>query len=259
MKIIPFRTIRYLLKCIPFLWVYKNWWVVFDLVINGHKKKLLKLRSGEVFMIKHYLDSLIVKEIYIDNDYRIKKNKYKVIVDIGSNIGTFSILASHYNPKARIYSYEASPSTYEVQLKNIEMNCSGNVTSHNLAVSDKNTLLTFYTHPATGLSSLFLKGRGSKKQLVNSITLSKIISGYRLKRIDFLKMDCEGAEYGILLNSKDGDILKISKMSIEYHDSLTKYKHPQLIHRLKSLGYTTTYTPHPLENEIGIIHAYKKS
>ena len=42
--------------------------------------------------------------------------------------------------------------------------------------------------------------------------------GRVLKRIDFLKLDCEGGEYEILFGCSEETLKKIKKISIEYHN-----------------------------------------
>lgn len=257
-KNIPLRKVRYLLRCISFIKVFQNWYLVPQLVLFGSRTAVLRLRSGESFQIKHFLDALIVKEIYCDNDYQIKKNSYKVMVDIGSNIGTFSILSAKLNQKAKIFSYEASPSTFKIQKNNLLLNSIKNVVSNNLAVTSKVSKMIFYTNQASGLSSLYFKGDKSTKQSVGTTTLSRIFSDNKIKTIDFLKMDCEGAEYEIVLKSPDKVLKRIKCMATEYHDSITKHSHQELIEKLKHLGFKTVITQHPLETDIGIIYAHQK-
>ncbi|MEL6718938.1 MAG: FkbM family methyltransferase, partial [Bacteroidota bacterium] len=49
-------------------------------------------------------------------------------------------------------------------------------------------------------------------------TLAQIIKTYHLDSIDFLKLDCEGAEYQILENLPSEIYQKIGVISMEFHD-----------------------------------------
>jgi phenylpropionate dioxygenase-like ring-hydroxylating dioxygenase large terminal subunit len=69
----------------------------------------------------------------------------------------------------------------------------------------------------TGEHSFVFKG--GKKNFIDvpTTSLDKFISENKIKRIDFLKMDCEGAEYEILFGSRPETLRKISRISMEYH------------------------------------------
>jgi len=255
MKMNYFKKLMYIYRCLPFLWLFKNWWVVIELYLLGSKQKTVRLFSGEKFTIRHFLDALIIKEIFHDNDYHITHAQYKTIVDIGSNIGAFSVLAAKLNPNADIYSYEASPATYKLQIDNLRANNITNVHPFNLAICDKNTTLKFYDHQASGLSSLYPKRTDSQLKKVKSISLKTIIIKNNIRTIDFLKMDCEGAEYAIILSSPPELLKNINRMTIEYHEGITNHTHQELIVKLKLSGFSIRVKKHPLENDIGIIFA----
>ena len=52
---------------------------------------------------------------------------------------------------------------------------------------------------------------------VKSISLKDIFIDNKLNKIDFLKIDCEGAEYKILFNTPKKVLKKIKKIALEYH------------------------------------------
>ena len=56
-------------------------------------------------------------------------------------------------------------------------------------------------------------------------------------RIDFLKMDCEGSEFGIFRTTPKEYLERINKMAIEFHDNVTLYKHDYLKKILKDYGF----------------------
>jgi FkbM family methyltransferase len=83
-----------------------------------------------------------------------------------------------------------------------------------------------------------------RKYEVKTFTLSKLIKNNKLKSIDYLKMDVEGAEYEIIknLSKKDADIIK--QISMEPHDD---EKNAEMVERLESLGFTV----HAFRTEAG--------
>ena len=53
------------------------------------------------------MDAWTVKEVFVNNDYKIKSSKQpKIIIDIGANIGSFSIFAASKMPNAKIFGFE---------------------------------------------------------------------------------------------------------------------------------------------------------
>ena len=61
------------------------------------------------------------------------------------------------------------------------------------------------------------------RKKINAITLQDIFEKHRLEKIDFLKMDCEGAEYEIIMNAPSSILNKIQKISTEIHEEMVPY------------------------------------
>jgi hypothetical protein len=55
-------------------------------------------------------------------------------------------------------------------------------------------------------------------ELVEAKTLEEIVLENKLGKVDFLKMDCEGAEYSILENTPGNIYDRITTISMEFHD-----------------------------------------
>jgi len=79
------------------------------------------------------------------------------------------------------------------------------------------------------------RGVDIEEYTVHTINLETIIKENNLKKIDYLKMDIEGAEYSVIetMTQEIADILP--QISMETHN---KNKNPNLIKKLKSLGYS---------------------
>ena len=77
----------------------------------------------------------------------------------------------------------------------------------------------------------------------------KIFGITGLNGFDYAKIDCEGSEYPIILNSPDKYLLSVSEYSIEVHtDSI--YKADDLIKKFKDLNYDVEFNGN-------ILHAKK--
>lgn len=251
------RKLKYLAQFWPIIKGISNWYQVPLLLLFPHRNVTLKLKTGEKFKITHFLDALTIKEIFLDNDYSINKQNKDIIIDIGANIGTYSILQAKNNPKSTIFSFEPASSTFQLLKENISSNKASNIKPFKLGVAKSTGTRIFYSHKASGLSSLSQKRQGMTKHRIKTTTLADIFKSNKLKRCDILKMDCEGAEYEVLFNTPTRLFKKIKSLVIEYHDSLTEYTHKELKDFLKQKGYKVKLIPHNLETDIGILFATK--
>lgn len=139
----------------------------------------------------------------------------KTILDLGANVGIWSIAVAKQFPEAHVFAVEPTHYNYKNLLTNCELNKVPQVTGFDFAVSgDTDGTLTLYQHPRnSGSVSFFLPYEGMKRVDVKCVTLDTLLS--RLPPIDFLKVDIEGMEYQLFNNFKSWD--KVKKISIESH------------------------------------------
>ena len=70
------------------------------------------------------------------------------------------------------------------------------------------------------------------------LTLAELLDEHKIDRVNLLKIDCEGGEYGIL---KAPDALhRVDKVAMEYHELDPAHDHQILVDRLKSDGFEVT-------------------
>jgi len=111
------------------------------------------------------------------------------VVDIGANIGYYSLLAlSLVGASGKVYAFEPSVDIYETLKRNIEVNEGKNVTPICKAVTDKAGFINFYLSPSPSNNSISGKG---KYISVPCTTLDNELAGVK---VDVIKMDIEGAE-----------------------------------------------------------------
>lgn len=149
------------------------------------------------------------REVVVEDCYRIfslpSDFRPKQIVDIGANIGTFSMLCSVLFPSARIHAYEPYPAAFLWLEKNAEAT---RIVAHSCAVAAADGIFKFDPGADSGLGCIATNG-----------TLSvEAIGGSRAGdpgQIDLLKMDCEGGEWAIFSTP---ELLKRSaRLCMEYH------------------------------------------
>jgi FkbM family methyltransferase len=134
-----------------------------------------------------------------------------IAVDIGAHIGYYTVLMSKMvGEKGLVYAFEPSLNNQELLRKNVLMNDCNNVEIFRQAVGDKAGYANMYLN-ATNSSgdSMFTDDNGAREQTsrVPITTLDRVIGG---SRVDFIKMDVEGAETrallgmtGVLRNNRD--------------------------------------------------------
>lgn len=142
-----------------------------------------------------------------------------VIVDLGANIGYYTLLAARIvGSEGRVYAFEPDPSNYKLLVNNITLNDFTNVVTEEKAVSDKMGTLTFYLNAQDmGAHTIYKTEKYRKVIVVESVTLDKYFEG-RECPVNIVKMDIEGAELAVLKGM--GNIMKMNKglkIFIEFH------------------------------------------
>lgn len=142
------------------------------------------------------------------------------IVDIGANVGYYSLLASKLvGEGGAVISIEASPTIADRLRRNISDNGYGNVRVANVAVSDRLGTVTLYAGPISnsGLTTTVARPGFSASHQIDAMPLDEILSGDELKRVTFIKIDVEGAECPVLqriLDRLDG-YPRLSRIVVE--------------------------------------------
>jgi len=180
-------------------------------------------------------------EVFVDEDYRFGENTTEKIniIDIGANVGYFSLYITKKFPNARIFSFEPFPDTFKRLNEHLTMNNAKNVTPYNLAVSDFEGTSKFYSFEWTGCNTMIdgeFDESLSKVTEVNCVKFDKLRELTGAAEFDYAKIDCEGSEYPMLLNSTDEAIRSIRRYIIEVHTS-DKFSKIDLEKRFTDLGY----------------------
>ena len=171
-----------------------------------------------------------------------------LIFDVGANVGEWSQTALRIQPTIRLISFEPVPSIFE-QLKHNLRECA-NAQVRNFALSDERGPCTFYYYSErpdlTGLSGLYLrevlKGVILDPEVLNlrQETLTHFCAEESIEKIDFLKIDTEGAEWKVLQGAEA--LLKekrITAIQFEYGGTYNdaKITLEQIVRLLTSDGY----------------------
>jgi FkbM family methyltransferase len=195
---------------------------------NGQK---VKTRAGTI-------DGTIIFENFIYNVYNpegFELKKGDVVVDVGAHIGTFSIFASKLASK--VYSFEPIGENFSLLQENIEMNKADNVYPFKMAVSKQNGETELFINDKNNAAHSSYMHKESKKVIVKTISFEDFVKSNNVSKIDFLKMDCEGAEYDIFFNCPKNILSMIGKISMECHNIDSKNNSLALKDFLQNNGF----------------------
>jgi len=212
---------------------------------NDNTTRYLNLRNGLQLSVKKDAGDLTTLfEIFVNDDYSFKGDPDADfnILDIGANIGYFSLFISGKFPKASVFSFEPFPDTFRRLSENINGNNMSNIKAFEYAVSDFNGKSDFYSFDWAGCNTLIDKNFDEghfNKTTVECVSFDDIFEIAGVKGFTFGKIDCEGSEYRIFLNSKDDSIRRVKNYIIEVHDDKEHTK-ADLIKKFESLNYNVT-------------------
>jgi len=108
---------------------YNNWYVLTWPLnrLNG-SAKILETKNGMRIFVRNIFgnDFVVTHEMFSRDDYQVSslspQSAEPVILDLGANIGAFTVFAAGLYSKARIFSYEPAETNFRTLIKNIELN-----------------------------------------------------------------------------------------------------------------------------------------
>ena len=164
------------------------------------------------------------------------------IIDIGANIGWYTVHFAAQSPQACIHAFEPSTTIRQRLQANLTLNGITHVTVSKLALSDGVAKRDLYFHPSESGATGFNDNRqhpGTQVESVSTQTLDAYCFEHALKP-DLIKCDVEGAELLVIQGAQG--ILAMHK-PVVFLELLRKWSanfnyHPnEVIARLKDLGY----------------------
>ena len=193
-----------------------------------------------------------MKEMYFKNGITLADNS--TVLDIGANIGMFTLFVNSKSKNCNVYAFEPLPPTYDI----LKLNTGflPNVTAVNLGLSDEIKEAPFAYFPTMSTDSVQIKYRDNhdkdlrfgllnhykneftdpkalnrfvdhvmtpkllKEEIFNCrlTTISEMIRSYNLTGVDLLKIDVEKSEFEVLEGIDKDDWGKIRQIVMEVHD-----------------------------------------
>jgi len=116
------------------------------------------------------------------------------VVDIGAHIGYYTLIMSKLvGPTGTVFAFEPDKTNFELLRKNVEVNGCTNVMLENMVITDTVEPVRLFNIGES--SNPTIVGSGEQFTLVDGTSLDTYFRGIK---INFIKMDVEGAEYLVL-------------------------------------------------------------
>ena len=150
-------------------------------------------------------------------DYPVMKifaelvSQSEVFIDIGANIGYYSLLAAKLNSNLKVLAFEPSPGAFDFLSDNIKLNNLTNIFPYKMALSNIEGKLTFYQHSNPKMKELHGQLGGSSSLVLDeenkdhfqsievaATTANKFIQSNPLNKIDIIKIDTEATEHLVI-------------------------------------------------------------
>jgi len=125
-----------------------------------------------------------------------------IVIDVGAHLGEYS-LAVAKNAET-IIAVEANPDTFQILQKNISLNKISNIIPINQAIYDSTGYQNLQIFgDKSGMSSMVMNYEDKSDSIkVKTETLDRLVDNLKLEKVDWIKIDVEGAEYNVLNGAK---------------------------------------------------------
>lgn len=220
---------------------------------------IVTLADGLKLKVRSLMDLWIVKETCLDRDYEsfgVEIEDGWTVIDIGGGLGDFAVSIGYRRPRCSIIAFEPFVESFSLLEENIALNGVTNVKPVQAAVAAKTGSLELAeTGAAVQHTTQVVAEEGVERLRVPAVGLSAVLSQYQLEQIDFLKIDCEGGEFEILLETPAEVLYKIAHICLEYHDQATAHHHHELVDHLQNLGFEVRTQGNPVHVDLGLLYA----
>lgn len=217
----------------------------------------------------HFYDDIFAKEVYVKNGIRLDGDS--CVLDVGANVGLFSVFVQERYPGARVWAFEPAPPLFRILRQNVAR-YGGRVRCFHMGMSSRRGRATLTFYPASsGMSSFYPDEAEERRNLAAVLenearqgvdevrdlmpyldeyltvrlrsqpftcrleTLSDFLREQAIDRVDLIKIDVQKSEWDILQGMADEDWLRVRQLVMEVHDQGGRVK--QSVAFLEARGF----------------------
>ena len=257
------KTGYYLWSILELLIGVKNWNELFAIFLGKPFVgiKWLELRRNNLKIgVGSKMEAWSVKETLIDRLYEKYGTAIQpgwVVVDIGAAIGEFTVEAALAG--ARVHAFEPNAGSINILRQNLRANSLNGVETYNLGVWSQSGEIPLHFYNDEPLQAASGQRADVETEDIKSTSIGVISLPELLEKvgepINLLKLDCEGAEYEILLDQAPEVFEKIERIVMEYHDLRDGRNYQLLVDEFTKQGYQVKRHENVVHPELGYLYA----
>lgn len=259
------KYIYYLLSIFRLLLGFENPVLILNIFLGKKPAapRMVRLRRGPAFFVRGAMDVWSIKETFLDRFYErcgFVIQPGWTVIDVGAGLGDFTVYAAQV-ANTKLLAFEPFPESFKLLIKNVALNRAQNIIVYPDAVSStQGTLLLDMAggEPLQFQSSNAPVTKPESQIEVNARSLAEALLETGQGTCALLKLDCEGAEYNILMESPAEVLAKINRIVMEYHDGATAYSHQDLVLYLEASGYKVQTFANPVHANLGYLRAERQ-
>lgn len=214
------RIPRRCLNDLRIIRLLRNWQQVLLAEAENSAMSRLDFRNGVAIEAPATVSlAFLFHEIWINRTYTppgYEIGPGEIVIDVGANIGVFSLFAATAAPGVKVFSYEPFAESVAWLQKNLAASGIRNVTVCPQAIAGEPGQRTLDVSSESWMSHS-LSRAGGKGLTVECISLEGAFAANGLTHCDTLKLDCEGSEYEILESCSADFLASIKRIVGEYH------------------------------------------
>lgn len=187
----------------------------------------LKTTNHKLVLRRKSSDNQVVEQIFLKEEYRqpkniirdrINLNERPCVVDAGGNIGCSALYFATHFPNSILTVLEPFPDTFKQMKRNLELNHI-HFNAYQTALWSRKALLDFDMGFRDGKEWSVRTVEHSNGK-VKALGLNDLIQDLNSENIDVLKVDIEGSEFEVFLNSSENvsSLKKVKSLVMEIHD-----------------------------------------
>ncbi|MXV16345.1 FkbM family methyltransferase [Hufsiella ginkgonis] len=220
---------------------WRYWWLLLTKLVNkvNPAPALLSLKKGGKFYVHDFMTLYIYTEIFVDKCYELgmKLEEDGTIIDVGGNIGLFTLWMKQQYPDMTVYSFEPFKQNYDQLVSNLLLSKVKHVNPIMRGVGGHTRIEKLYLNPKNlGGHSIYKQDDNNESVDIDIVSLDEVLAALGPKTCSLLKLDCEGAEYEIIKSMTAETAKKIKRIIFEPSEKL--YNPAELISHLVKIGYT---------------------